>query len=277
MRTTVPFGVAEQTEIATYMDFATAAPEAVRDAMGIAARDFGAAMALTIGQEPSCFFNRAGGYSSSADVTLESLQEVRDFYRKQRVQRGAVMIAPAALPQDWDSITRELNFQEGSRYTKLGCNVETALIANDGVAKLDPRLRVGLVAPHQAHEWATVMMTTFGFAPGMVDVAASLVLRPDWRNYAVWDSERIIAAGSVFLNGECGDMFGGATLREARGRGAQSALLTARARAAEAAGCRWLVAEAVAEGPTDHNTSLHNMVRAGFEPLYDRVTWSWQA
>jgi GNAT superfamily N-acetyltransferase len=71
-------------------------------------------------------------------------------------------------------------------------------------------------------------------------------------------------------------MYGGATLPEYRGRGAQSALLTARARAAKAAGCRWLVADTGAEGPGDRNTSLRNMLRVGFEPLYERVTWLWR-
>lgn len=42
------------------------------------------------------------------------------------------------------------------------------------------------------------------------------------------------------------------------------------------AGCRWLVAETDAEGSGDHNTSLHNMLRTGFEPLYERVTWLWR-
>jgi GNAT superfamily N-acetyltransferase len=72
-------------------------------------------------------------------------------------------------------------------------------------------------------------------------------------------------------------MFGGATLPEARGRGAQSALLTARVRAATGEGCRWLVAETGAEGPGEHNPSLHNMVRVGFEPLYERANWLWRA
>lgn len=120
------------------------------------------------------------------------------------------------------------------------------------------------------------MMTTFGFtAPGMIDMAASCVGMPNWRQYAVWDGDRIIAVGSLFINGVCAGMFGGATLPGERGRGAQSALLASRAQAAEAAGCRWLVAETGKEGPGEHNTSLHNMLRAGFEPLYERVTWLW--
>jgi GNAT superfamily N-acetyltransferase len=123
------------------------------------------------------------------------------------------------------------------------------------------------------------MMTTFGFTtPDVIEMAASCVGKADWQQYAVRAGERIVAVGSVFLNGECADMFGGATLPEARGRGAQSAPLTARIRAAKAEGraVGWLVAETGTEAPGEHNPSLHNMARAGFEPLYERTTWLWR-
>ena len=277
MTTTVPLGLAEQTEIRAYADFVTGAPTPVQESLGIGALCVGSALALTIRADPSRFFNRAGGFGTGEPVTAEILAQVCDFYREQGVPQGAFMIAPPLLPPDWASIAGQLNLAEGGRFVKLGCDAETALSAADGIAALDPGLRVGLVKSHQAHEWATVMMTTFGFTtPDMIDMAASGVGKPNWRQYAVWDGERIIAVGSIFANRECADMFGGATLPGWRGRGAQSALLTARARAARAAGCRWLVAETGAEDPGDHNTSLHNMRRAGFEPLYERTTWLWR-
>ncbi|NUL02342.1 hypothetical protein HRW07_03590 [Streptomyces lunaelactis] len=161
MTTTVPPGLAELTEIMAYADFATSASASVREALGVGSLQVGSTRALAIREDPSNFFNRAGGFGAE--------------------------------------------------------------------------------------------------------------------QYAVWAGERIVAVGSVFLNGECADMFGGATLPEARGRGAQSALLTARVRAATAEGCRWLVAETGVEGPGEHNPSLHNMVRVGFEPLYERATWLWRA
>lgn len=76
------------------------------------------------------------------------------------------------------------------------------------------------------------MMTTFGLdePAAMLDMAASCVGRPDWRQFAVWEGDRIIAVASVYLNGDCAGMSGAATLPEGRRRGAQSALLTARAR-----------------------------------------------
>jgi hypothetical protein len=208
---------------------------------------------------------------------VDVLAQVCSFFREQGLSEGAFMIAPPLLPPDWAAIADNLGLTPSSRFVKLGCDIDTALSAADGIAALDPGLRVGPVEPDQAHEWATVMMDTFEFtAPGMIDMAVSCVGKPNWRQHAVWEGERIIAVGSTFINGECADMFGGATAPEARGRGAQSALLTVRARAAEAGGCRWLVAETGAEGPGDHNTSLHNMLRAGFEPLYERTTWRWR-
>ncbi|MFD3581584.1 GNAT family N-acetyltransferase [Streptomyces sp. NPDC058683] len=278
MKTTVPVGLAEQTEMAAYTDFATGAPAPVREELGIGSLHVGPALALAIREDPSRFFNRAGGFGPDQPATADVSTRVCDFFREQGVPQGSLMIAPPLLPSDWPSTAARLRLTEGSRFAKLGCDVETALSATDGVAALGPGLRVGMVEPHQAREWATVMMTTFGFtAPAMADMAAACVGRPNWRQYAAWEGERIIAVGSLFVNGECADMFGGATLPEGRGRGAQSALLTARVRAARAAGCRWLVAETGAEGPGEHNTSLHNMLRAGFEPLYERVTWLWRA
>lgn len=278
MNTPLPLTLAEQTEIAAYVDFATGAPASIREALGIGSLHAGPVSALVLREDPSRFFNRAGGFGAGEPITADVVAQVCDFYRAQGVAGGAFMIAPPLLPPDWADIAARFHLTQGHRFVKLGCDTEAALSAHDGLAALDPGLRVGPVEPHQAREWATVMMAAFGFGlPGMVDLAASCVGRPNWRHYAVWDGERIIAVGGLFVNGECADMFGGATLPGSRGRGAQSALLTVRARAAQAAGCRWIVAETGAEAPGQHNTSLHNMRRAGLEPLYERVTWLWHA
>lgn len=71
--------------------------------------------------------------------------------------------------------------------------------------------------------------------------------------------------------------FAGATLPHARRRGGQSALLAARARVAQEAGCEWLVAETGTEAPGMHNSSLHNLRRMGFRVLYERQAWLWNA
>lgn len=55
------------------------------------------------------------------------------------------MIAPPLLPTDWASTADKLNLTEGSRFVEPGCDTGTALYAPDGVAALDPGLRIGPV------------------------------------------------------------------------------------------------------------------------------------
>lgn len=277
MTITVPCDVAELTEIMAYADFATSAPASVQEALGLGTLHTGATQALVIREDPSHFFNRAGGFGTGRPITVEDVSQVCDFYREQGVAQGSLMIAPPLLPPDWDATASKLGLTEGSRHTKLGRDLETAPTPT-GLPVLDPGWRVGVVDVQQAREWATVMMTTFGFtAPDMIEMAASFVGKANWRQYAVWAGERIAAVGSVFFNADCAHMFAGATLPDARGHGAQSALLAARLRAAADEGCRWVVSETGAAGPAEHNPSLHNLVHAGFEPMYDRVNWQWRA
>jgi len=282
MTTTVPVGVGELAEIRAYCDFVGGAPAPVREELGIGVRGVGgsgvgSALAITASAEATNFFNRAGGFDAGRPIDEQVVAQVVDFFRARGVREGSFMVAPSLLPANWDSIAERFKLTEGTRFVKLGADVEVAARAAQAAKPLDPGLRVGRVEPDRAREWATVMMPTLGFAtPAMVDVAQACVGRANWRQYAVCDGERIVGVGSVFVDGQCADMFGGATLGRWRGRGVQSALLAARVRGAREAGCRWIVAEAFAEGPGEHNSSLHNMMRAGFERLYDRVAWTWR-
>ncbi|UOG79104.1 GNAT family N-acetyltransferase [Streptomyces sp. CB09030] len=277
MPTTVPTGLAELTEIVAYTDFATSAPTPLQETLGVGSLHVASTRALAVRGDASHFHNRAGGFGVDRPVTADDLARVCDFYRSQGIAQGALMIAPPLLPPDWAATAAKLGLTESSRFVKLGRDLD-ALPAGTDRPALDPDWRIGIVEAHQAHEWATVMMTTFGLtAPDLIEMAASFVGKTNWHQYAIWAGERIVAVGSVFFNGECAHMFAGATLPEARGRGAQSALLATRMQAAKAEGCRWSVAETGVEAPGEHNPSLHNMLRAGFEPMYERPNWLWRA
>jgi hypothetical protein len=56
----------------------------------------------------------------------------------------------------------------------------------------------------------------------------------------------------------------------------RSALIAARIRAARDAGCRLLVVETFDEPAGTHNSSYHNLVRAGFTLRYSRQNWVWR-
>jgi GNAT superfamily N-acetyltransferase len=73
-------------------------------------------------------------------------------------------------------------------------------------------------------------------------------------------------AGALWVDGELGWLLGDATLPHLRGRGVQSALLSARCALAEAAGCTLALTEA-----RPGSTSQRNMERLGFSVVYTRV------
>ncbi|HEX3590390.1 MAG TPA: hypothetical protein VHV74_12235 [Pseudonocardiaceae bacterium] len=276
MAGSLPTSVAEQIEIEAYSEFAVGTREPAHTTLGIASRRFGSARAVTVRNDSTGFWTKAGGFDGP--VTVDLLAEVCDFFREHGARSGSIAIAPDALPDDWPDISDKLGLRAGETFVKLGCEVDAALSGRDGLATLDPALRVEQVEPQHADRWAEVMMTTFEMTDeGMTDMAASAIGRPNWRSFAVWDGDDIVATGSWFRHGAAADMFGGATAPAGRNRGAQSALLTTRARFAAEQGCTWLVADTEADPPGGHNPSLHNLMRLGLRPLYERTEWIWQS
>jgi GNAT superfamily N-acetyltransferase len=272
--TGISVSLAERAEIEAYADFAAGTPAAARDLLGMAEFRVGGGRVMTVRNDSTRFWTKAGGFGFAEPVTVDLVAQVCDFFRAQDMPRGTLLLAPSVLPGDWADIRAKLDIAEGGRYVKLVCDVDSVL---DRSSLLDPALRVGPVDVAQAREWSSVMMRTFGFTDdGMVDMGASAIGRPDWHPFAVWDGDEIIATAATHIHEDSAHMFGAATVQRARGRGAQSALLHARAQVARAAGCRWLIAETGAEGPQQHSTSLHNMLRAGFQPFYERVNWAWR-
>ena len=87
------------------------------------------------------------------------------------------------------------------------------------------------------------------------------------RYLAILDGEPI-ACGALYVRGDVGYLCVSATLPEARGRGAQAALIARRWRDAAAAGCRYVVSTNPFGG-----TSQANMERAGMRSAHSICIW----
>jgi GNAT superfamily N-acetyltransferase len=265
---TLSTDLAERIEIESYTDFALGA----RDVLGVATQRFDQALAMATRHDSTGFWSKAGGFGP---VTRAGLAEVGDFFRSQGVATASIAIAPDKLPADWPDIRESLRLADDGRYVKMVC--EARKVTGD-LSTLDPALRVAPVDRRDAEQWASVMMTTFEMTDrGMTDMAAAAIGRPGWRSYAVWEGDEIVAVGSIFRYGDTTNLCGGATVPRARRRGAQTALVVTLARAAHEDGARWLTADTAADTPTNHNSSLHNLHRSGFRPLYERTNWLWRA
>jgi GNAT superfamily N-acetyltransferase len=266
----IPIAVAEGSEAETLLDFESGAPAEARAALGLNQVRIGGGVALSMRNDPINYWSKALGFGFDTPVTADLIAEIGEFYRVEGTSSAEILLAPSVLPEDWPEISAKAELTIGARWAKLACAVDVAARATAAPT----RIEVTPVSGGDAQEWATTLLRGYGTpADELVGMFAALVDRPGWLTFAGRLDGRIVSTGALHVNDRTGHCFGGATLPEARGLGAQSALLAARSRAAQEAGCQWLVAETGAEEPGGHNSSLHNMLRLGFTVRYERHSW----
>lgn len=276
MTTVVQPSVAEQSEAEALYRFQTEAPDTVRAALAMTATRIGGGVVLSMRDDTTRFWSKALGFGISAPVTAQLVADVCDFYRAAGTPQATFQIAPAFLPEDWAEIRAREGIVRGSSWAKLVCATDEAVARADASDVPPDDIRVAPLEPQHALEWGTVMMRAFGTpVEHYAEMGAATVHRPGWHAFAAWLDGELVGTGTLCVRGETAQLFAGAVLPHARGRGGQTALLAARARAARELGCRVLVAETGAEEPGTHNSSLHNMLRLGFEVAYERPNWTW--
>ncbi|GAA2216049.1 hypothetical protein GCM10009850_115180 [Nonomuraea monospora] len=261
--------LAEGTEAELLYRYASSAPPSVRTRRGITTARIGGGVALSMRDDPDDFWSKALGFGLREPVTTELIGRVLDFYQAEGSRGATLQLAPSALPPDWDDIRLTHNLRETGQSVKLWCPI-------DSFTPGETRLRVGPVGLDEAPEWASVVLRGFGMSETVTEIMVAAVQHPDFRPFAAWDDDRMVAGANLFLHDKVGSLNTGATLPGYRNRGAQSALLAARAKEAANAGCRWLVAETNRPTLGQSNPSLNNMIRAGLQPLYTRSTWTWR-
>lgn len=269
---------AEQTALAEGVEaefmyrYESSAPSQVRAELGIATAHIGGGVALAMRNDPTGYWNKALGFGFDEPVTGELLDRVLDFYRDEGSKMAVIQVAPAVLPQDWDDLRARHGLRPEGKIVKLWCPIDFF------TAGVRTALRVEPVGFDDLRAWASVVLRGFGMPEqGMGEMIAAAAAHPDFRPFAAWDGDRMVAGANLFLHGKVGSLNTGATLPGYRNRGAQSALLAARAQEAVQAGCRWLVAETGHPAEGGSNSSLNNMLRAGMRPLYTRENWVWRS
>jgi GNAT superfamily N-acetyltransferase len=258
--------LAEQGEAEALVRFEAQAPHSMATTMGIAHIRIGGGVALSVREDPSRFWSKALGFGFDEPITAALIARVCAFYRAQRSPSATIQIAPERLPADWDAICTAEGLAAAGSWIKLGCPV-------DAMRPGTSLLRVGPIAPDEGHWWATLVMRGFGLPVELAPMLAASVGTPGMTALGAWDGDELVATAHLSVHEDVGELQATVTLPEHRGRGAQSALIAACGSAA-AAGCRWLVADTGRPDPGQPVPSLRNLMRAGLEPLYERVNWT---
>ncbi|HET7723921.1 MAG TPA: GNAT family N-acetyltransferase [Propionibacteriaceae bacterium] len=264
---------AELAEAEFMFAFESGAPETVREQLGTTTVRLHGGVALAMRHDPTGgYWNKALGFGVTEPVADEVIGDVLDVYRENGSGVAVLQIAPAVLPADWDDLCARHGIVSDSTWTKL-------LRAPTPPSPARSDLRVGPVEAGDLDAWAEVMRVGFEMPEGPLTgmFAGSVRSNPAFQAFGAWDGDRLVSGGLLHVKDGRAAFCGVATLPEARNRGAQSALFVVRVEAARAAGARVFSAETWRPGDGQVNPSLNNMLRAGFQPVYDRTNWVWRA
>ncbi|MEU5785852.1 GNAT family N-acetyltransferase [Micromonospora lupini] len=217
--------------------------------------------------DPIDYWSQALGFTEP--VTADLLDEIVAHFEELGAETATLHFAPDLLPPDFEELAAARGLVETSAKVKLGG--EAAAVKS---APTD--LRIAPVTTGDAAEFGEVILTGFG-APGthLSGMIAASVGTPNSYPFAAWDGATMVAGAVLLVHGDVGALHSGGTLPAYRNRGAQSALISARAEAARKAGCRWVITETACPNPGRLNSSYNNMRRVGLEECYRRAVWRW--
>ena len=258
-------GAAELVEAEAWAQMQSARHPDARATLGITVHRHDGAASIAARHCAELAVNRVFALGVRSPATRDLVDTIMREYREDDIARFIVQVTPVTQPAALREWLTACGFVRAGALVKL-CRATDDIprVASGGdvrVAEIDAAERevfeeiVG--APLQVP------------APMRPGLSATLGMT-GWRYYLAYRGERAIAGAALYCDGTVGWCGLAATMESERGRGAQSALFARRITDAADAGCRWVTAETLPEKPDRPNQSLRNMLRLGFEALYER-------
>jgi GNAT superfamily N-acetyltransferase len=256
-------GELERAETVAFRDLFEAVPPLLAERHGFAVTRIAGATCGRVRSLPqSREFNHVMGFGLYEGAGEPELDALEHWYAGSPF---VVALSPEA-PADLRALLAARGFSPNYAWMKF-CRTPDP----DVTAHTD--LRVERVGPERALDFAAVELEGYGMPGFLRDVLAALPGRPGWSCYVAYAGDRPCGAGAMFIDGDSAWAGFGATVPEARGRGAQSAILAARIRDAAEAGCRTITTETGVKEEGRPARSYRNLLRAGFEEVYERPNW----
>lgn len=266
--------LAETIEAEWMYSMQAGASGAARAALGMSQLRIGGGVALSLATDPTDgFWNKALGFGVTEPLTIDLVDHVLDFYRLGGASVATLQLADDALPDGWDGLVHRHGLERTNTWAKCLRPLAVPL------SEAPTTLRVRRVEPGQLTEWASVLRAGFGMPDdhALIELLATGVANDDrFRPWGAWDGDAMVGAANLFVRDEVAALAGAATLPGARRQGAQSALTRQRLLEARELGATVASFETWAPTGEEHNPSLANMLRIGFEVAYERPNWVWR-
>jgi hypothetical protein len=253
----------EQIEQDAWTDLYEAAPEPVRETLGIRVEKINSASALLVRGIDYEDFNRVIGLGVDEPATERAVDRMLAFYRDNGIRRFLIHLAPVARPANIRQWLEARGLVAKRRWAKMYRPPEP-------LAGFETKWRLAEVAPEEAERYGRVVCAGFEMPESIAPWNAATVGRVGWKQFLALDGEEAIGCGSIFVSDGMCWLGVGATVPGRRRQGAQGAVMARRIAEGIALDCKWLATETAEDLPDKPNPSLHNMIRTGFLTAYLR-------
>lgn len=254
-------------EVAAWEDFYLSATDNAIRTIGIAVRRFGCAVATIAATVDVLAYNRVVGLalpgSDSSDAVIDAIIEL---YRSSGVRRFFVQVSPLVVDATLADRLLARGFRHHNNWVKLSRGVSPP-----PEARTD--LRIDVIGPDQADDFSRLYVRSFGWPETLAPWVASPIGRSGWTHYLAYDEERPVATAAMYIRSKTAWIDFASTLPEARGRGAQSALLARRISDCADRGCTLVIVETAEPGDDKPAPSFRNVRRFGFDLAYARANY----
>jgi hypothetical protein len=214
------------------------------------------------GALPSANHNRVYLCGAGAGMEFDSVRRLIDLFADAGVKRFFVWLSPGP---GMDTVRGWLQASGLSRFEQTGYPTLCRSVRAPVRFKTDLEIRQvtarELVAARE--QLGETLWPDFVRSAG----------REGFFHYMAFDGERPVAVAALCMFEGLGYLMAAATAESDRQRGAQQALIARRVEQAEKIGCAMLVSETLYF--LEH--SLRNLQRAGFEEVYEKEVYQWNA
>ena len=245
-------------------DQLAAATPADQASLGLRTTEIAGALVMAADGLDSLIQNRVLGLGLHEPMDAAALEAVLAHYAPGR--SFAIIRCPFAEPASADALLRQHGFATFFHHLKW--------VRDDSPVIAAPTsLDVVAIEPARANEWESLYCSIHDLVPAFAAWSARCAGRAGWSYYLALDRGRAVAAAAMFVDGDLAWLGKAGTIESDRGRGAQSALLSARVRDGLGTGVRTFAMETGPDWPDRPRGSLRNAARAGFRPAYERPSW----
>ena len=261
--------MADEAEILAFADLYDAAPDALRQQLGLRVARVADACLLLAPGLPTSMFNRAMGLGLQSETDAADVDAIVREYREAGSPTWWLHWNPHSLPAGFADALPAMGFTQPARRSWA-----KVLRGTEAPPQIATDLQIAPATDAQADAAVQAMVKAFEMPPFMAGWLRSLHGRPGWRMYAACDGAEVVGGGCLFVSGKLAWLGMGAVLSSHRRRGGQGVLMTRRIDDAIAMGALHIVTETGEAIAGEPNPSLANMKRCGFVTVASRLNFA---